>query len=204
MTFNPDKPALANAISEDIPDIEENFAVLGPYKTLWFPADLFTAYTGTAEGTHTLGTTNAKIVRFPFDGTTVEFITTVIVMPENWNKGTIKAKVYWMPDNGCTANDGVVWGVGGIALSDDGTLDTAVSGAQEVTDTVTAGVEADLHVTDPTAAITIAGTPAVGDFIIMQVYRDPTDGSDDMAEDAKFIGLSIQYVISEETGTAWS
>jgi len=51
----------------------------------------------------------------------------------------------------------------------------------------------DLLVTSESSAITIAGTPADDDICYFRVFRDVSDGNDDMAEDARLIGLKLFY-----------
>ena len=48
-------------------------------------------------------------------------------------------------------------------------------------------------VTAESSAITIAGTPAVGDLCFFRVYRDVSDANDDMAEDARLIGVKVFF-----------
>ena len=202
MTFNVDAPALGNAISADIPDIEENFAVFGPYETIWLPAHGGLDKASTA-GAEQLNGTNQDWLTLEFDHTTEEYTIFVHVMPENWNRGTVKAKFYWVPSAGCSAGDVVQWGIQGASVSNDAAWDVAWGSAVTVTDTVTAGVEADLHISAATAAITIGATPALNDIISFRVYRDADDATDTMdAEDAELIGVLIQYTISEEAA-AW-
>ena len=51
-------------------------------------------------------------------------------------------------------------------------------------------------------ALTIGGTPALGDLIVFEVCRN-TDGTGDMAEDAWLLGVLIQYKV-DQTVSAWS
>jgi hypothetical protein len=84
-------------------------------------------------------------------------------------------------------------------LSNDDAIDAALGGAVVITDTVIA--DGDLHVTSATPALTVGGTPALGDLIQFEVYRN-TDGTDDMAEDAWLIGCWIQF-LKTNTVSAW-
>jgi len=61
--------------------------------------------------------------------------------------------------------------------------------------------DGDLHITAATPALTIGGTPALGDLCIFEVYRN-TDGTDDMAEDGWLFGCEIQYKV-DQTVSAW-
>ena len=122
-------------------------------------------------------------------------------MPEDWNRGTILAKFFWIPATGCTAADTVEWEISAVAVSDDGTIDETFGTSVAISDAVTAGVEADLHITAATAAITVGGTPALGDYVHFKVSRN-VSGTDDMAEDAWLLGVWIQYLADEKV-TSW-
>jgi len=175
------------------------------YDWMFIPANAFTPTTTSgAEQTNVEYETNDLQKSYlAFDGGSAEYADFNIVMPPTWDRGTIKAKVCWAPASGASSGDGVVFGFQGVAVSDDDAIDATLGTAQEVTDTVTAGEDEDLHITDATAAITIGGTPALGDLIHFKLYRDPTDGSDDMTEDALVFGVLIEFA-STNTVAAWS
>ena len=202
MTFNVDAPALANPISTDIPDIEENFAVLGPYSTIWVPAEAMTPLStnGAEAGVNEYATNDIMMNYLAFDGgATAEWASFSLPMPENWNLLTILAKFYWAPGSAdASESDTVEWKLGGQAIANDGALDVALADAGEViSDAVTAGKNADLHITGVTPAITIGGTPALAKLVHFKLSRNVA-GTDDMTEDAWLFGAWLQYKISEE------
>jgi len=159
---------------------------------------------GAEAGVNEYATNDVMIDYFAFDGATEEYVAVNLVMPEDWNRSTIKAKFYWAPgDSACTAADTVEWQMQGISVSDDGTIDTAYTDAGEViSDAVTAGKNADLHITSTTPAITINGSPALGDLINLKISRN-VGGTDDMTEDAWLFGVFIQYTASNAI-VAWT
>lgn len=140
----------------------------------------------------TLETTTNK-VNLPylaFDATTQEFAQAIVPrMPKSWNEGTITAIPVWAHPS-TTTNFGVVWGVSALALSDDDAADTAFGTAQTSADT--GGTTSDIYHGPATSAITIGNSPAEGDTVVIQVSRNPSDGSDTMAVDAYFLGLLIR------------
>ena len=77
-----------------------------------------------------------------------------IPMPKSWDEGTVTAQFIWTA--GATGD--VIWGIQGVALSNDDAVDTAFGTAVTVTDSVTAA--GDVMVSGTTSAMTIAGTPA--------------------------------------------
>lgn len=142
-------------------------------------------------------TNKLNIDRYLFDAATAEQVWISFVMPEDWNLGTIKARIHWTADSG---SGGVTWGVAGVATSNDDALDVALGSEVLVSDTLlTAG---DDHETDATAAITIGGSPAQRDLIHLRVRRVPSDGSDTLPVDAALLGAWIQYTRTEAPA-AW-
>jgi hypothetical protein len=59
--------------------------------------------------------------------------------------------------------------------------------------TVTDGVTAttDIMISAETSAITASNSPAEGDQLVVQVYRDASNGSDTLASDAKLIAVKL-------------
>ena len=47
--------------------------------------------------------------------------------------------------------------------------------------------------TAESSALTIGGTPAVNDICYFKIFRDVSDSNDDMAEDARLIGIKIFF-----------
>ena len=155
------------------------------------------AASGTKHGT------NRSFDYFAFDGGAAEekaFFK--LVAPPGWDRSTIKAVVLWSPGAGtCSENDDITWAVGAGAIGDDDAWDAALGTYRGVEDQVTAGKDADLHITAATPAITVGGTPALGDEITFGVLRD-TDGSlettgDDMAEDGWARGMYIGWKLTK-------
>ena len=48
-------------------------------------------------------------------------------------------------------------------------------------------------VTSESSALTIAGSPADDQLCYFQINRETTDGNDDMAEDARLIGIKLFF-----------
>lgn len=172
--------------------------VLG-LQDMWIPAGAF--YPRTTNGCAALAqresaTNKVNLKVLDFDATTQEFAQCAWQPPRNFNNSTIKATPYWTADAG-TATEGVVWGVSAGAYSDDDAIDTALGTAQTSTDAYIAA--GDVHKSPQTASITIAGTPADGDIIVVQVSRNPSDGSDTKTGDARFLGMTVEYTIDAAT-----
>jgi hypothetical protein len=163
-------------------------------QTIWIPASAMTPRTtsGAASGTAEMTTNKNMVATLDFDSSTQEFSQFDIAMPKSWNEGTITFIPYWS-HAATTTNFGVVWGVDAIAISDDDTMDVAFGTAQTSTDT--GGTTNDLYVAPESSAVTVAGSPAAGDLVQFRIHRNPADGSDTMAIDARLHGVKILYVI---------
>lgn len=140
-------------------------------------------------------TNDVMIPSFDFDpGATNEAIQFGFPAPKSWDESTVTAQFFWTATSG---SGNVIWGIQGLARSDDDALDTAFGTAQEVTDTLIA--TNDMHVTSATAAMTFGGTPAEGDWLFLQVYRNSASASDTLtAADAKLIGVRLNFGIAAE------
>lgn len=131
---------------------------------------------------------------YAFDQTTQEFVQFSFQMPYSWNAGTLTAQFLW---TATTGSGGVVWGLQGVSYTNDDTLDLGYGTEQEVADTLTATY--DLHTTSFTSALTLANTPAAGDFVNFKAYRDPGDASDTLAADAHLLGIYLRYTQAQYT-----
>ena len=166
---------------------------------IWIPASAWWART--TNGAASLATTETATNKvnyktFDFDTSTQEFIQCIWQPPRNWDNSTVKFTPYWTAASG---SGGVVWALQGVALSDDDALDTAFGTEQTSTDTLITA--ADVHKGPQSSAITIAGTPADGDLIVLQFKRNPSDGSDTLGVDAKFLGLMLEISIDSGKST---
>lgn len=158
-------------------------------QTVWVPAAAMTSRTtnGAASGT-TESTTNKVMNKtLDFDTTTAEFAQFTIAFPKGWNEGTVTFVPYWTAASGSGT---VIFSLAGVALSNDDAIDTAFGTAQTSSDTLITAL--DVHEGPESAAITIAGTPAVGDITYFQIARDI---SDTLGVDAKLIGIKLIYTI---------
>lgn len=119
-----------------------------------------------------------------------------IPMPKKWDEGTITFKPIWSHPSTAT-NFTVVWSLQAVAIGDDDTIAASYGTAQTSTDT--GGTTDDLYVGPESSAITIAGTPAAEDVVFFRVARLGTDGSDNLAVDARLHGIILYYTTNAET-----
>ncbi|MFA5340419.1 MAG: hypothetical protein WC332_01455 [Clostridia bacterium] len=164
------------------------------YDTIFIPASAMTstATNGAVISTEEYATNDINMDYLLFDGTTEQYAEFQIPMPENWDRSTIKAKFFWTSNTGSTTNDTVEWEISCGALSDSDAIDAALGTAQVISDALLADNGTDLQVSGATPAITIGGTPALGDLVHFKVSRN-VGGTDDMTENARLFGVWIQY-----------
>jgi hypothetical protein len=126
-----------------------------------------------------------------FDSSTAEYAQFSVGMPKSWNGGTVTASFYWT--HATAVSTDVIWGIQGVCVSDNDTIDTAYGASQTVTDTFHNTAE-DLAVTATTGAITLAGSPADGDLAFFRVFRHASTGGDTTdSTDARLLGVKIHY-----------
>jgi hypothetical protein len=165
-------------------------AIGGGAQQIWIPASQMIARTtaGAAVGTVETTTNQVMLSTLDFDAATDEFAQLSFVAPKRWDLGTVTAEFVWSHAATVTNFD-VIWAIQGMALSDGEAADTAFGTAVSVTDT--GGTTDDVYRSPATAAVTIAGTPAANDLIVMQIYRDADDAADNLAVDARLQGVMV-------------
>ena len=169
-----------------------NLGVAYGKQSIWVPASAMVPRTtnGAASGTLEMATNKNMVKTLDFDTATQEFAQFDVRMPKSWNESTVTFIPVWSHPS-TTTNFGVVWGLDAVAISDDDTLDVAFGTAQTSTDT--GGTTNDSYQGPESSAITVSGTPAAGDLVQYRIHRDPANGSDTMAVDARLHGILLLY-----------
>ena len=126
-----------------------------------------------------------------FDKDSDEHAQFTIAFPKSWNLGTVTFQVFW---SGLAATGGVSWGLQGVGMPDNSTIDVAYGTAVVVDDACQSAAE-ELYVAPESSAVTIAssGSIADGDLCYFRIFRDVSDSNDDAAEDARLIGVKIFF-----------
>lgn len=167
-----------------------------PYRTIVLPAGSMSPTTtaGCASVATVESTTNKVNYKvLDFDQTTEENAFIIFNMPDSWSGGTLTAKFIWTT---AASSGDVIWGIKGRAFANDDAIDQACGTAVVVTDSFIAA--GDIHISDATGAITVAGTtPSGGQTLYLQIYRDADAGGDTLNGDCRLVGVSIEY----QTGT---
>jgi hypothetical protein len=111
-------------------------------------------------------------------------------MPKSWNEGTLTYQVYWTPSTTNTGN--AIFGLQGVAVTDDGSINVDYGTAIEVTDAAI-GTLKDQQITSESSAMTVAGSPAAGYQSYFQLYRDAADGSDTFTGECRVLGIKLFF-----------
>ena len=159
-------------------------------ESMWIPALAMRPTVSNGCANHaSVETTSGRpdMIVLDFDKDSDEFAQFQIAFPKSWDEGTITFQVYWA---GIAATTNCVWTLQGVAISDNGTIDVAYGTAVAVDDAAQGAVE-ELLVSAESGAVTIAGTPAVGDICYFRIGRDISE--DNMAGDSRLLGIKLFF-----------
>lgn len=161
-------------------------------QTIYIPASAMIPATtsGPASAQVESSTNKINYAVLDFDGSSRENAHFNVAFPKSWDEGTVTFKAFWETTNAST--NGVAWGLEAIAISDGDTIDTAYGTAVYVVDNGQSSATK-RYISAESGGITIGGSPAAGDIVNFRVHRDPTNGSDDMTQDARLVGIQLFY-----------
>ena len=123
-----------------------------------------------------------------FDKDSDEFAQFTVAFPKSWNGGTVTFRAFWI---GIAATTGIAGGLQALSVGDNAEADAAFGSAVKVTDD-SQGDATEVLVTSTSSAITISGA---GDdkMTFFQIFRDVSDANDDMAGDARLVGIQLFF-----------
>ena len=162
-------------------------------ETIWVPATAM--YPNTTGGCAALAqvelTNGPELKCLDFDGGgTEECAQFTVAFPKSWNEGTITFQVFWC--SSASGTEGVSWGLQGVGIANDASLNSTFSQAGVVVDD-TKTVANDLLVSPESTAVTIPNA-AVDILTIFQIYRDTDDANDtDTSNDARLLGIKLFF-----------
>jgi hypothetical protein len=123
------------------------------------------------------------------DGATKLFAQADVVMPSDWDAGTVTATFYWTANS--TSTNPVLWGCAGRSYGNFETIDQAMGTEQTVQDALN-GTANQVAISAATSAITITGAGA-SELVHFKFSRDPTSGSDTLAATARLVAVVITF-----------
>ena len=122
-----------------------------------------------------------------FDKDSDEHAQFSICMPKQWDGGNITFKAYWV---GIAATTGCSWALQVKALNDNEDINVAY-GSAVVVDDSSQGSATELLIRPESGDIACSG--AADDLLFCQIFRDVSDANDDMAGDARLVGVRILF-----------
>lgn len=168
----------------------------------WIPAQAWqpqssTRGCGSATGTHEMSTNKFYITSCAYGYSAKTYANFLFGTPDAWDGGTIELQFVW--HMGTATSGSVRWG-GQIASVGDGeNYDVTLSSAAEVTDSSTSASKRCL-VSAKTSAITPGGTsPTGGELLEIVVYRDPTNGADNINEIVYLDGVYVWISVDQQS-----
>ena len=181
------------------------YAKIQRYRTIYIDAAAMLASTtnGATAASNEFTTNDLDFDYFAFAQAADDHAQFKLAMPDDWDLGTIKAKFFWTTATGSTAGDDVEWAIQAVAISNDDAIDAAWGTAVTVNDAVIVNNGTDMQVTGATAAVTVGGSPALGDMIAFRVFRDVSAETAGPTEDAWLFGVQIQYRTLTTEPSAW-
>jgi hypothetical protein len=188
ITIAPNGTGIAKAV--DAADATGAIKIAGK-ETMWVPA--VAMYPNTTSGCAALAQTELsngpELKTLDFDKDSDEFAQFAVAFPKSWNESTVTFQAFFTAastDTGTTS-----WALQGVALADNGDLNTAFGTAVAPTAKAMSGTSNDLAVTAESGAVTIAGSPSTDEYVFFQISRDVS--ADDLNADAKLLGVKIFF-----------
>lgn len=175
------------------------------YDNIFIPAGAMvpSAVNGATPGALTF--TNVKRDTLAFSNTTGQGAEFSVVMPEDWDGGTVRAKLMWTAYDATKAEQGemVAWKIGAVSTPDEGAITVAPANYVTITDNLSQVNE--LHRTGATGQITAEGTRGAGNLVHFVVKRDPTaETANPMDTEALLLGVWLQYGRTSSVTEEWS
>jgi len=160
-------------------------------ETIWVPA--VAMYPNTTNGCADLEQTELsngpELKTLDFDKDSDEFAQFAVAFPKSWNEGTVTFQAFFTANSTDTGTTS--WALQGVALADNGDLNTAFGTAVAPTAKAMSGTANDLAVTAESGAVTIAGSPSTDEYVFFQISRDVS--ADDLNADAKLLGIKLFF-----------
>jgi len=162
---------------------------------LYVPVAAMRPLTSGGCGWHEDVTSTNNVAGMPFDPSSSEGAYFWVRMPPSWDEGTVTARFVTVNKAGGSGN--YVFSLAGLGVSDGEAMSTAIGTAQQVTDAAATAYY--IAIGDATAAITLAGSPAAGDYCLFVVKRLPADAADTYGSDVYLSGVVVTLTTDAPT-----
>lgn len=123
-----------------------------------------------------------------FDASSDENAQFTVCFPKSWNEGTVTFQAFWTVTGTNTGT--VAWGLSGVCIADDASINTAFGTNVVATAKAFSGTSNDMTVSATSGAVTIANA-AVDTQAYFQVMRDVS--ADTQTGDARLLGIKLFF-----------
>ena len=123
-----------------------------------------------------------------FDASSDENAQFTVCFPKSWNEGTITFQAFWTVTG--TDDGTVAWGLSGVSIADDVSINTAFGTNVVATAKAFSGTSNDMTVSAVSGAVTVASA-AVDTQTYFQIMRDVS--ADDQSGDARLLGIKLFF-----------
>ncbi len=123
-----------------------------------------------------------------FDASSDENAQFTVWFPKSWNEGTVTFQAFWTVTGTNTGT--VAWGLSGVCIADDASINTAFGTNVVATAKAFSGTSNDMTVSAVSGAVTIANA-AVDTQTYFQVMRDVS--ADTQSGDARLLGIKLFF-----------
>jgi len=123
-----------------------------------------------------------------FDASSDENAQFTVCFPKSWNEGTVTFQAFWTVTGTNTGT--VAWGLSGVCIADDASINTAFGTNVVATAKAFSGTSNDMTVSATSGAVTIANA-AVDTQTYFQIMRDVS--ADTQSGDARLLGIKLFF-----------
>jgi len=163
------------------------------YDNIFIPAGAMCPSPANGATAGAISFTNVKRDTMAFSNTVEQGAEFDVVMPEDWDAGTVRFKFLWTAYDATKAEAGeaVAWKIGAYSSADEDAITNAPTTFVTVTDSLSQVNE--LHRTGTTDALTMNGTRGAGNMVHFVVKRNVSAETNQVDTEALLLGVWIQY-----------
>ena len=159
-------------------------------ETIYIPASAM--YPNTTNGCAALAqvelSNGPELKCLDFDASSDENAQFTVCFPKSWNEGTVTFQAFWTVTGTNTGT--VAWGLSGVSIADDASINTAFGTNVVATAKAFSGTSNDIMVSAESGAVTIANA-AVDTQTYFQIMRDVS--ADTQSGDARLLGIKLFF-----------
>ena len=177
-------------LEADVLTVDGVAAKVAGLETIYVPAAAM--YPNTTSGCADLAqvelSNGPELKCLDFDPSSDENAQFTVCFPKSWNEGTITFQAFWTVTGTNTGT--VAWGLSGVSIADDASVNTAFGTNVVATAKAFSGTSNDMTVSAVSGAVTVASA-AVDTQTYFQIMRDVS--ADDQSGDARLLGIKLFF-----------